>query len=316
MLLQLEAPPEELLQLKCLLLDIFPGKAIGDASPLPVLELPAAAAGLLRSNSGCSSKWTDASDTLWLPALELPDCEISLEGSSFGGGSPRAAGHGAAASPSHGQAKAVVLELPPASGATLLRNDTGCSKWSRASEELWQPVLDLPTGSWSAGGSPPPGSSAASGSPRAAEWAAPGSPTGSMGLGEHVAADSEEACQQPADPQLAAHVLPAAESAPAALLSGSSSSPLQSPMLSARLGSAPAGGLRSSQLRSHPAAGPVQDQGTPRASVQLRKSGQLLRRQGSREMLRLLAHAYSELVGSAEGCSDAAAACRLIPPTA
>jgi hypothetical protein len=77
--------------------------------------------------------------------------------------------------------------------------------------------------------------------------------------------------------------------------------------LGARLGSAPVGGLPPSLAerrslkagqRMLPQLSSAQLLKTPQSSVQLRSSSRRLIRQDSRHVLRLLAHAYSELVGT------------------
>jgi hypothetical protein len=73
--------------------------------------------------------------------------------------------------------------------------------------------------------------------------------------------------------------------------------------LSGRLGGAPVGALPAvlspRALRRGPSAQQQQQQqgsALPQGGVQLRKSGPHTKQRGSQEMLRLLAHAYSELV--------------------
>jgi hypothetical protein len=207
--------------------------------------------------------------------------------------------------------------LDPPGGWPLFRSDTSCSKWSTASETQWLPVLELPLGAWSDGG----GSAYASSPEALGGGSAPESPVAGQCQGELEAAateGSEPLQSQPAlERRQAAQdssqrlLPPSSQSAPAALQGrGTGSRPPSA--LGDRLGSMPGAGLQpaASTRRFVPAEGRglsgAEAQDPPQASVQLRKSGQLLRRQGSREVLRLLAHAYSELVGgrtAAANCS-------------
>ena len=199
-----------------------------------------------------------------------------------------------------------VLELP-GGGRFLLRNDTSCSKWSEASDTQWLPALELPLGAWSDGG----GSADASSPEALSGDSAPQSPAAGQGQDEPAVAFTEgsEPLQsqpalerQPAAQDSSQHQLQSSESAPAAL-QGRGSGRRPPLALGARLDSMPAAGLQPapSSRRFVPAEGRrlsgAEAQDPPQASVQLRKSGQPLRRQGSQEVLRLLAHAYSELVG-------------------
>jgi hypothetical protein len=102
-----------------------------------------------------------------------------------------------------------------------------------------------------------------------------------------------------------APLLQESSSAPAAQQLGSPSSCMLPCALSARLGSAPLGAnpvalsarvLRRGLSERQQLAQQQQGGALPQGGVQLRKSGPLTKQRGSQEMLRLLAHAYSELV--------------------
>jgi hypothetical protein len=305
-LLQLDAPLDDAPELKSLSCTNIPDH--DDAcKDVPVLELPARPTSLLRNDTGCS-KWSEASETQWRPVLDLGG--LSAFGSSDSGASPRSAdSEKLSPTSSQGQdrnAAAVVLELP-ASGRALLRNDTGCSKWSEASETQWQPVLELPPCRWSEEASAAGSSSTGGGSPRSsADLPAPQpSPAGIPTHGNPGVAGAKPQ-QQQQQQQQHGQQLPVSESAPAAMLQRSSH--MQPPIvLGARLGSAPVGGLppglaESRSLRAGqrmlPQLSSAQLLKMPQSSVQLRSSSRRLIRQDSRHVLRLLAHAYSELVGT------------------
>jgi hypothetical protein len=292
MLLQLEAPSDEGFRDCSTAGDKWPDASGGKEKWMPVLELPATP---LRSESGCSSDyWPSGSKgEKWMPVLELPDSFYAP---------PRSDSGSLSIWPSDGEEEQQmpVLELP----AALPRSDSGClSGWSSGSlqEEKRMPVLELPPANWSAPASPTT-SNAGGDIPGAVELAATLSASSPC---SPAAAGSKAACTQDQAPQLAPQ-LQESPSAPAAQLLGSPSSRVPPCALSARLGSAPVGALPAvfspRALRRGPSAQQQQQQqqqlggALPQGGVQLRKSGPLMKQRGSQEMLRLLAHAYSELV--------------------